>query len=178
MAYQPDLVQRRIGILTTAGWLTCVLRVPKLRTLSDHLDSLGEFLRLTDVHFVGSQNAIPFLLLHKTSIFFCTPTETSPTDAPKATGVSSTHQVNLLFDIGTMQGTLETLKNVRISDALMNKNGFLTLRNAQFRVNRGPADNKDFPLVLVNRDRIVGLIEEGAKEEGEKKAEMASQSAK
>lgn len=165
MARYPEGVQRRLGILTRAGWLTGALRVPRLHTLIDFLENSGEFFRLSDVHLPHQENPLSFLALHRTAAMFVAPLDgMQGYDIAPTTTQTTVHDVSCLFDHGMLVGKLEILTGIRVSDYLMHRGGFIPVRECSLRgaPYLPPESQQTFALALVNRDRIVGVSESHA----------------
>lgn len=162
MMHYPESVQRKLGILTRAGWVTASLRVPKLHTLADFVDTSGEFFRLSEAWLPHAEAALPFLALHRASAMFIVPLDgMQGFDVAPHTTPTTVHDVSCLFDHGVLAGKLEILTGVRVSDYLMHRGGFIPLANCSLQgaPYLPPEALQTFPLALVNRDRIVGVAE-------------------
>ena len=162
MPPKPDLVQRKLGILSRAGWMTGTLHVPRLRLLSDAIDTAGDFLRLSDVTLPNQLGKVPFFALHRRAATFVVPMDdVKGYDINAITAAKNHFEVSCLFEQGAaLVGELEILVGLRVSDYLTHR-GLMPVRRCRLH---GVADLPEeakvaFPLALVNREAIIGVSE-------------------
>jgi hypothetical protein len=158
----PETNTRRLGILTMAGWLTGTLRVPRLHTLVDFIDTSHDFLKLSDVHLIEHDQRLPFLALQRSAAMFIAPLDDQPRkDTLPRSPETTEREVACLFDHCILVGKLDVFKGTRVSDYLMHRGGFIPVRECTLRGGGylPPEARGTFELALVNRSRILGVSE-------------------
>lgn len=144
-----------LRILATPGWLSGRLHLPVKARLLDFLEHAGPFLTLTEVQLAPGDRGLPFLALQRAAVCAVVP-PMGEGEIPSQE--SSPHQVSILLGSANVRGRLRTLPGVRVSDFLMHHKGFARLEEAHVRERPGEKD-EEFPALLVNCDRIVGVAE-------------------
>jgi hypothetical protein len=162
MSPYPEVVERRVGILTRAGWLTGTLRVPKLHTLADHVETAQRFFRLSDVQLPDTTEKVPFLALQRSAAIFITPLDGQMRNYDRPVPeVASEEEIAFLFDHSMLVGTVDVLYGTRVSDMLMHQNEFIPVRRCSLRAASylPPEAYATHDFVLVNRLQILGVVE-------------------
>ena len=162
MAYQPD--QRKISsqVLTTAGWLKGTFHILRSAKFVDQLNVPNEFFKLTDVSFIGKEQAIPFFAVQREAVTIVIPPSNERDLILEGIEELVPHNVFMLFDSGYVEGRLMIRKGVRVSDYLVKKSGFVLLRRCTLYL--GSLQDEFFaqeqhPSIVVNASKIVGVSE-------------------
>jgi hypothetical protein len=125
----------RARVLTPAGWIVATFHVPARSRFVDQLNRPTEFVRLTDVSLHGREETLPFLALQrKAAILVLPPADETDLLYVPETEPRTRHPASCLMEVGTLHGTLETLKGVRVSDYFLNKQGFVVLEDCRIRL--------------------------------------------
>lgn len=151
----------RARVLTPAGWIVATFHLPARSRFVDQLNRPTEFVRLTDVLLHGRDETLPFLALQRRAAILVLPPpeETDLVHVPE-TEPRSRHHVSCLMEVGTLQGTLETLRGVRVSDYFLNKQGFVVLEQCRLRlggVHGGAPTDIAEPRVIVSTTHVLGV---------------------
>ena len=172
MAYKPNQRSIPANVLTRAGWLTGTFHIAERSRFVDAMNRPTEFMRLTDVSMRGRFDSLPFLGLQRSAMILIVPpaTETQLQWRPEVEPLEK-HDVACLLDLGVVYGTVDVLKNVRVSDYFVHKTDFVLLTNARLRVGAPGATNvaeQKQPFVVVNASCVIGVSDtaSGADEGG------------
>lgn len=162
MAYQPD--QRKISsqVLTSAGWLKGTFHILRSAKFVDQLNVANEFFRMTDVSFIGKEQAIPFFALQRDAVTLVVPPSNERDLILEGVEELVPHSVFMLFNSGYVQGRLMIRKGVRVSDYLVKQRAFVLLRRCTLYL--GSLEDEFFveeqhPSIVVNASKIVGVSE-------------------
>jgi hypothetical protein len=154
------LRRTEVEILVPGGWVQGTLAVPAAQTLTDFLRAAGAFLKLADCRLPGTPGPVGFLALQRESIRLLAPA--APPDEVEtggAGGITSPWRISCLFDQGVLEGRLDFLVNLRLSDYLRQQAGYLVVRDGEWR----PIDDRDgrrrWPVVVVNPGQVLGIVE-------------------
>ena len=163
MSYRPEQRSIPVRILTSAGWLTGSLHLPAKSRLVEQLNRPTVFFRLTNVTLHGRNVQLPFLALHRHDMILVLPpaTETDLHYVPETEPLSP-HEVTCLLELGMVTGTIHTLRGVRTSDFVLNKQGFILVERATLRMGGlgGQAESIDREeKVIVNASCVLGVAE-------------------
>ena len=73
-------------------------------------------------------------------------------------GITSPWRISCLFDQGILDGRLDFLVNLRLSDYLRQQAGYLVVRDGVWRGSGGGAGGQ-WPVVIVNPGQMLGIVE-------------------
>lgn len=151
-------------IYTRAGWLDGTFPVPPIHSFGDWLDHGGEFLKLIDVKLPAASHTIPFFALQRHAVVLVVPK--GPLDRPERNRylVQSTkpHKVTVLLRSGVVEGTVDVLSDVRVSDFLASWPRFIPIHDAvvAFHDHGTPSPLRPpIPLLFVNGPQVIGFVE-------------------
>jgi hypothetical protein len=159
----PPLRLSSLNVLTDLGWYAGTCHVPGRQSLVDFLAPGNHTVKLTRVRIPQENDRLPFVAVRRDSILVVEPTQADElVDTPGSGGRTSSHRVGCLLPVGVIQGTLEVLVNVRVSDFLRQQPGLAVLRDCTLVPYGQPADSnqvRKLRLALVNLGRVTGLAE-------------------
>ncbi len=163
MSYSPD--QRTIvsQILTTAGWVDGTFHILRHAKFVAQLNKEDEFLKITDVSFVGKKQKMPFFALQKDAAVLIVPPPTESDLILDTTEEKEAKHVFCVFEGGVISGTLMIRKGVRISDFLIKQKGFVLLKRCNLRLGDLHEEffvDEDHPSIIVNSSKILGVTED------------------
>ena len=151
-------------VYTSAGWIEGAFRVPPIHAFGDWLDHGGHFFKLVDVTLPGAGHPIPFFALHRDAVVFAAPK--SALERPERSRYlmqnTRSHRVTVLLTCGILEGTIDVLADVRVSDFLSSWPRFVPIHDAAiaFRDELVVAPmEQPIPLVFVNGPRVIGFAE-------------------
>ena len=169
--YRPRQRSVAVAVLTALGWAEGTLAVPERQSVVDFLEGAGAFIKLTQARLPGRAEPTPFLALQRGAVSVVVPrggAEGVETEGGR--GICAPLEVACLFPGGVLEGCLDVLVNVRLSDYLRQQSGFLVLREARWRPPQLLADvtpaPERWPCALVNAARVVGVEERGPRGDG------------
>jgi hypothetical protein len=120
-------------------------------------------LKCTKVRLPAEREAIPFVALRRDAVALIEPTlDDELIEAPGSVGRTTARQVGCLLAGGTLQGSLEVLVNVRLSDFLRQQPSMVVLRQSVLTPYGEPADggsSRKLKLVIVNLTQALGVSE-------------------
>jgi hypothetical protein len=153
----PALRRVPVQILVAGGWVRGALAVPSAQSLTDFLNSAGTFLKLADAVLPDGTGPVGFLALHREAIRFVAPAaEAVPVEPEGGAGITSPWRISCLFDQGVLEGRLDFLVNLRLSDYLRQQAGYLVVRDGRWS---GGAKDEHWPVVVVNPGQVLGIVE-------------------
>jgi hypothetical protein len=156
--YRPPQRQIEAWVLAGTRWLKGTFHLPKLHTFDDHLRKPRPFYLLTAVT-LGGDRILPFLAVRRSFVSIVVPTcieSDLQIDVPTGTRPRA---VECWLNGAVVVGELAIPPNVRVSDFVVNHDGFLTLRNSV--VTPTPPGLDEFVRVaLVNVREVVATTEE------------------
>lgn len=161
MSYKPDQRHVPCQIMLSAGWVEGTFHVPRISKFVDQLNAQAEFLRVTDLSFVGKTSTVPFMSLqkNKTILIVPPPQEKDLSNEPEDLIF---RRIFVLFEGGVLAGTLRIRHGVRTSDYFAKQQGFIPLRHCILRL--GDLNEEFFveerhPAVVINASEIIGVSE-------------------
>jgi hypothetical protein len=162
--YHPG--QRTIScrILTFAGWIEGTFHVPTRVGFLEFLDREATLFRLSDVLLPGQLQRHPFFALERSAVVGVTLPEGESSAAGRPPGVYATHRVSwLLGSGGVVDGEVELLEGIRVSDFLMHHPGFLPIERGTIflRGDDGSTEAVPFSSLALQASRAVGVSEIG-----------------
>ncbi|HUL70669.1 MAG TPA: hypothetical protein VLT17_10610 [Gemmatimonadales bacterium] len=160
--YRPRQREIPADVLTPGGWMAGTFIVPQAQNLLDFLNTSGRFLKLTAVRRPGRTEQLPFFALSEESALLIVPQDRHRVVMELLPATVTPLQISCVLPAGLLEGRLEFLKNLRLSDFLRQHDGFLMLRDATWQPETGrlPSDGRrDVPTVMVNANRLTGIEE-------------------
>lgn len=129
----------------------------------EQLNAPNEFIKITDVSFVGKQREIPFFALQRDATTLIVPPATENDLILDKVEEQEAKHVFCVFVGGVISGTLLIRKGVRVSDFLVKQTGFVLLRRCKLRL--GDLHDEFFveeehPSIIVNSSNIIGVSED------------------
>jgi hypothetical protein len=129
----------------------------------DYLNHEHAFVRLTSVSLPGGEE-VPFFAIQRSAMILILPEEVAETGAPDRGGpqATETHHVTCLLEQGVVDGDLDLLHHIRVSDFFHHQQGFVVLKSCQARLPEAPLSGdagQRYPELLVNANQIVGVTE-------------------
>lgn len=154
MTYKPAQREVKAKILTPTGWLEGVFHIPKKSWFADYLSHEHDFVRVTSVGLPNGEE-YPFFALHRAAMILILPMETETIERGSERLVP--HALLCLLEAGSLQGEIDILPGIRVSDYFHTQSRFVTMHDATLKV--GGEDEQKVHRVLVNSDRILGVSE-------------------
>jgi hypothetical protein len=159
----PPLRLASVNVLTDLGWCAGTFHVPGRQSLVDFLAPGNHVVKLTRVRIPNEGERLPFIGFRREAILVVEPTQADElVDTPGSVGRTSIHQVGCLLPAGILQGSLEVLVNVRVSDYLRQQPGLAVLRDCALVPYGQSADSSQARRIrcaLVNLSRVSGVAE-------------------
>jgi hypothetical protein len=159
----PPLRLASVNLLTDLGWWAGTFHVPGRPSLVDSLAPGNHILKLTRVRVPDESERFPFIAVRRDSIIVVEPTQSDElVDTPGSGGRTSSHRVGCLLPVGVLQGTLEVLINVRVSDFLRQQPSVAVLRDCVLVPYGQSADSiqaRKLRVALINLGRVTGVAE-------------------
>jgi hypothetical protein len=168
--YRPPQRQIEAWILAGSRWLRGTFHLPRLHSFDDHLQKPRPFLLLTDVS-LGGDRTLPFLVLRRSFVSVVIPLCPEPLlqiDVPVG---AEARPVECWLQEAVVVGELAVMPKVRVSDFMIHRDGFLTLRRAVITP-PPPGFDEFVQCVLVNGREVVGVTEERTMLEAEELVEL------
>ena len=152
--YKPQQRSLFARVFTTAGWLEGNFHLAAHQGFAEFLSKDHVYYRLTDVKWPGAP-VVPFLALHHTETLVVLPDPKAPMLHLVASAPVETLHVVCLMPGGWVEGEMEHLVHLRLSDTIERLSGYVVLEKARLWP-RGH-DAVSWPVALVNAQRIVGV---------------------
>ena len=164
MSYKP--LQRAVPstVLTRGGWLRGTFHVPEKSHLADALNRQGAFQRITDVSMPGRFDSLAFLAVHRDAMYLVVPESTADEDPPRNPYEQPEWQrVAFLLEGGVVEGSVATLKDVRVSDFFANRSDFVVISDVILRFESpGQATvERRAPRAVINSGCVIGIADLG-----------------
>jgi hypothetical protein len=162
MTFHPEQRRATAAILTELGWYNGTLHLPPMQTITDFLNSGSPVVKLTRVRAPTQDGTLHFLGLRRDAIHLVAPTIDELVETAGAVGHVTPRQVQVQLPGGAVEGRLEVLRNLRVSDFLRQQMGLAVLREVGFTPYRGDATStRRFPVVVVNLAQALGVAQVG-----------------
>ncbi|MBS1766420.1 MAG: pentapeptide repeat-containing protein [Acidobacteria bacterium] len=160
--YHAELRRVPSVIFTPNGWIRGVFHVPVMHGFLEHLNLVGEFLKLTDVTLPDLKLDLKFFGLRRSKALIVLPDcDPKVLALPQITADYTVHRVTFLMEGGSVEGSLAIEEDIRLSDYLTNHDHFVLLKNCRFGAyDSGPEDENRFPFLLVNLSGVIGASDE------------------
>jgi hypothetical protein len=159
MAYHPP--QRAIGasILSLDHWFRATFHLATRYGFDDHLARGRNFFSLTNVEF-DRGSVLEFMALRASAAHLVVPDVPERELRLRPVDGAEPREVSCYLEHVAVHGTLELRPDVRTSDFLAHKRGFIILRAC--RIVPSPRPRTDLiPVVFVNASSVIALAEEG-----------------
>ena len=147
----------RVDLLSIAGWISGTLHVPLRSSMVATLNRRAEFLPLTDATPAPGEPPLAFVALRRSAIMLVLPGPLE-LERPAIVQPGSHEQLHLRCHLHalTVDGTIEALASLRISDYLETNRGFIALSNCT--IEEGD-EVRHLPQVLVNCTHVLAVTE-------------------
>jgi hypothetical protein len=156
----PAFRRSEVEVLVPGGWVRGTLSIPSSQSLTDFLNSAGTFLKLADCRLPGETHPVGFFALQRDAIRFLAPVASPDQIETEGTGgITSPWRISCLFDQGRLDGRLDFLVNLRLSDYLRQQAGYLVIRDAVWKPGQAREDGRRWPVVVVNPGLLLGIVE-------------------
>jgi hypothetical protein len=132
--YRPAQRSVPCRVFTFAGWVTGTMHPPARAHLIDFLNRSDAILRVTDATVPGQSEVHPFFALARNAIIAVLVVDPRERLGAAREGPPPVvHRTSWLLPSGlVIDGSLELLEGVRISDHLMHRLGFIALHDCTF----------------------------------------------
>ena len=164
----PTLRRTEVGVLVPGGWVHGTLSIPSAQSLTDFLNAAGTFLKLADCRLPGEARQVGFFALQRDAIMLLAPAASADQiETEGLGGITSPWRISCLFDQGILDGRLDFLVNLRLSDYLRQQAGYLVVRDGVWRPREGgPGEGQQWPIVVVNPGQVLGIVESDQQPKG------------
>ena len=162
----PSLRRTAVEVLVPGGWIRGMLSVPASQSLTDFLNAAGTFLKLADCRLPGEARDVGFFALQRDAVRFMAPAAEDQIETEGVGGITSPWRVSCLFDQGILDGRLDFLVNLRLSDYLRQQAGYLVVRDGVWRPRQGTDEPRQWPIVVVNPGQMLGIVESDTQPRG------------
>jgi hypothetical protein len=154
----------RVAVFTHAGWISGLMHVPQDRTLLAEINEGGSFFRLTDASLPLEEYTRDFFAVLAREATMVIPLEVGDQYASRSVPDGITpRQIVCLLEEGTVLCNLDVLEGCRVSDHLLNHEGFITIREIHAPVMELPQGMiEPIPVAYLNSQRIIGVTESDA----------------
>jgi hypothetical protein len=161
MQTQPEQRKVTASLLTDIGWATGTLHLPPLQTLLDYLNAAGPVLKTTRVRLPGRPELLAFAGFRREGLQVVAPTVDELVEPPGAVGRTTPRSVICVMPAGTLEGELEVLVNLRVSDFLRQQTSLAVLRRCVFRPHGATEASQDrrLAVAVVNLARALGVAQ-------------------
>lgn len=149
-------------IYTFAGWVSGALHVPVRVQLIEFLNHSGRIYRLTDASLPGMTTRERFFSLERSAAIAVVPDDPNELLGARVLGEQAPHRVVWLLASGSViDGTMDILKGVRVSDHLIHNDDFAVLHDVTFFMRRAASTSVEPGLkaVALQPSRAVGCTE-------------------
>jgi hypothetical protein len=164
MTYKPQQRAVPATILTRGGWLRGTLHVAEKSRLADALNRQGEFQRVTDVTMPGRFERLDFLAVHRDAMYLVVPELAVDDEPPRNPNDQPEWQrVAFLLEGGVAEGSVATLKDVRVSDFFANRSDFVSIHDVvlRFTPEGAVAVERRAPRAVINSGCVIGIADLG-----------------
>jgi hypothetical protein len=170
----PSLRRTEVEILVPGGWVHGTLSIPAAQSLTDFLHGAGTFLKLADCRLPGESAPVGFFALQREAVRLVAPAAPpNEVETEGVGGITSPWRISCLFDQGVLDGRLDFLVNLRLSDYLRQQAGYLVVRDGEWR-SRDGASGRRWPIVVVNPGQVLGIVESEQQSGGGHPGRLAS----
>ncbi len=152
--YHPPLRTVPLRLHSAQGWVRGRLHLPEAQGLLDHLNHSGPFLKLTEVQLDGGA-PLPFFALRASAVSLVLPEVDLPL-SQDSSEPGEPHRITCLLGPFTLEGQLDLLPHMRVSDVLMHQSRFFMLRETSLH---GPDGMEHAARLVVNTAALWGVSE-------------------
>ena len=158
---QPEQRKTSVSILTDLGWATGTLHLPSQQTLLDYLNSSGPVLKCTRVRVPTRSDVINFVGFRREAVQVVAPSIDELVEPTGAIGHTTPRDVTCILPSGELEGKLDVLVNLRVSDFLRQQTSLVVLRKCVFRPHGATetAQERRLSVVVVNMARALGVAQ-------------------
>lgn len=156
-AYRPSQRKVHVELLAVPGWLSGIVHVPARTTLAGTFNRRSEFIPLTDATPDPGAQPLEFIAVRRQAIILVVP---DAEEAQRGGHAPPGHYEPMhlrchLHDV-TVEGTVEALASLRLSDFLETNAGFITMHDCTLEDN---GRTQRYPLLLVNTRHVLAVTE-------------------
>jgi hypothetical protein len=159
----PPLRPMTANVLTDLGWLHGTFNLPPYQSLVDFLTPSSQIVKCTRVLLPQGGERLPFVGLRREAIVLVEPTlGDEMVETPGGIGRTTPREVTCLLRSGQVQGTLEVLVNVRVSDFLRQQTQVLVMRRCRYAPYGEPLEGpkaRRLDTVIINLSTTIGVAE-------------------
>lgn len=161
MPPQTDQRKVTVSLLTDLGWASGTLHLPPFQTLLDHLNATGPVLKCTRVRVPTRPDSVSFIGFRREALQVVAPTIDELVEPAGAIGHTTPRDVVCVLPTGEIEGKLDVLVNLRVSDFLRQQTSLVVLRRCVFRPHGAtePAQERRLAVAVVNMARAVGVAQ-------------------
>jgi hypothetical protein len=157
---QPEQRKAAVSLLTDLGWATGTLHLPSLQTLLDYINATGPVLKCTRVRLPGRPDVLNFVGFRRESVLVVAPSVDELVEPPGAIGRTTPRDVTCILPGGMLEGKLDVLVNLRVSDFLRQQTSLAVLRRCVFRATGAePSQERRLAVAVVNLARAIGVAQ-------------------
>lgn len=157
--YKPNQRTVRVDLLAIAGWVTGTLHVPLMNSLVAYLNKKAEFMALTDVPLDEGAAPLEFLALRRQAIRLVMP---DAHDIDQHLGAQPGNfgkaRVRCILADASVEGTIQALAGLRVSDFLETSPGFILLSDCSLTSEHGRCE-AGIRYLLVNTNHVLAVAE-------------------
>ena len=155
--YKPSQRRVRVDLLAIAGWISGTLHVPFKNSALATFNRKSEFLPMTDASAAPGEPPIHFLAMRRSAIVLAVPSE-EELERPVAPQIGTHAHLNVRFHLhdSSVEGTVEALASLRISDFLETNPGFVVMSDCT--LDEG-GDVRRFSQLIVNTAHVLAVTE-------------------
>jgi hypothetical protein len=157
--YKPNQRTVRVDLLAIAGWVTGTLHVPLMSSLVAYLNKKAEFMPLTDVPLDEDAPALEFLALRRQAIRLVIPdADDIEQHLGGQTGTFTRFRVRCILADASVEGTIQALASLRVSDFLETSPGFILLSDCSLSSDQGRCET-GIRYLVVNTNHVLAVVE-------------------
>ena len=155
--YKPSQRRVHVDLLAIAGWISGTLHVPLKNSLLATFNRKSEFLPMTDARPDPCEPPIGFLAMRRSAIVLVVPSD-EELERPVSAQLGTHAQLHVRFHLhdAIVEGTVEALASLRISDFLETNPGFIVMSACTLEEG---GNVKRFPQLLVNAAHVLAVTE-------------------
>lgn len=157
-----EMREARCRLYTVAGWMHGTMHIPARVQLLEFLNHSGQIYRMTDVALPGRPSRERFFAVERSAIIIVIPDNPTEITGVRSIGARRSHHVLWLLPSGSaLEGVMDILQDVRVSDHLIHNDGFVVLHGATFfeRVGASTMVEPGVAAVALQASRAIGVTE-------------------
>lgn len=158
---KPEQRRVTVSLLTDLGWTSATLHLPPMQTLLDYLNSSGPIIKCTRVRLPTRPDSVNFMGFRREAVHLAAPTIDELVDPQGALGQTTQRDVTCILPAGELQGKLDVLVNLRVSDYLRQQTSLAVLRRCVFRPHGATEADQErrLAVAIINTARMVGIAQ-------------------